>query len=86
MPVSPDVARVRPSIDHHITAIDTFLSKPWSTYERGSGRWYDARRMEQTEREAVMDTYRAAGWDVRWVDDQRDGSALVFKPYTTRDA
>lgn len=79
-PISPNVVNQVVNVDHYTEKINSFLAKPWSDYDRRTGRWYNAGGMTQPEREALMRLFTEAGWVVRWQDDQRDGASLVFNP------
>jgi len=80
-PISPAVAweTQTPPADL-VRRINEYLSKPWSSYDRSSGRTYRTDGIEQHEREAIVSYFKSAGWDVTITDDQRDGSYFSFKP------
>jgi hypothetical protein len=79
-PVTPlSIRSLVVDVDNHVTKINAFLSRPWSDYDRGIGRWYNIGGVDAGEREAIHRVFAAAGWLVQYVDDQRDGAAFVFR-------
>ena len=54
--------------------------------ERGTSATVDASIFGNTAtRTAVMDSYRKAGWNVKYSSDQRDGDYLSFSPKPARN-
>lgn len=68
-------ARQQQDTGSHEQQIDRLLQRS----PNYSGEWwYDAGDISREMQDAIIRLYRSYGWDVRFVCDQRDGSALVF--------
>ena len=81
-PISPNVAlRAKVNINAIVARVNEALSKPWTSYEVRRGRWLDITLFgSDAEREATTAAFIAEGWQVEEKHDQRDGSAVVFRP------
>ena len=68
-----------PAVDAEVEKINVSLNKPWGDTELARGRNIGI-SMHFEVRQAVVRRFTAKGWDVKFTDDQRDGSFLSFKP------
>lgn len=86
-PITPDEAErgveqvIGPEVDKLVTRINEalkvpppYLSSSWTVSPAGA---------KSAVVHRVMSLFRSAGWDVTWVDDQREGSYLTFKRSAT---
>lgn len=73
-----------PDVDALVAPLNLHLSKPWTRWERKTGRTFSCDHMAQAEVETVTRLFEAEGWTVAYTSDQRDGSFLRFTPRETR--
>jgi hypothetical protein len=81
-PVSPAVATAIPDVSGHVAEINACLSKPWTDYDRATGRWYDVAGIcrPTSARPSCAPSARRGG--ASRSSHQHDGDSLVFKPLT----